>query len=71
MPTRLFCPWDSPGQEYWNGFPGLSPGDLLNSGIEPGSPTLQADSFLSEPPGEEYKNYRQEKKKIMGGKGIL
>ena len=29
-----------------------SPGDLLDSGIEPGFPALQADSLLSEPPGK-------------------
>ena len=28
-----------------------SPGDLPNPGIKPGSPTWQADSLLSEPPG--------------------
>ena len=27
-------------QEYWSGLPFSSPGDLLDSGIEPGSPTL-------------------------------
>ena len=27
--------------EYWNGLPFLSPGDLPNPGIKPGSPTLQ------------------------------
>ena len=27
-----------------------SPGDLPNPGIEPGFPTLRADSFLCEPP---------------------
>ena len=27
------------------------PGDLADLGIEPGSPELQADSLLSEPPG--------------------
>ena len=27
-------------QEYWNGLPFPSPGDLLNPGIEPGSPAL-------------------------------
>ena len=32
------------GQEYWSGLPFLSPGDLPNLGIEPGSPALQADS---------------------------
>ena len=39
-------------QQYWSGLPFLSPGDLPNSGIEPGSPALQADSLLSEPPGK-------------------
>ena len=28
-------------QEYWGGLPFLSPGDLLDPGIEPGSPALQ------------------------------
>jgi len=37
-------------QEYWNGLPFTSPGDLSNPGIEPGSPALQADSLLSELP---------------------
>ena len=27
-------------QEYWNGLPFLSPGDLPNPGIEPWSPVL-------------------------------
>ena len=39
-------------QEYWSGLPFPSPGDLPNPGIEPGSPTLQADSLLSQPPGK-------------------
>ena len=38
-------------QEYWSGLPFLSPGDLPDPGIEPGSPALQADSLPSEPPG--------------------
>ena len=38
-------------QEYWNGFPFPSPGDLPNPGIEPRSATLQADALPSEPPG--------------------
>ena len=37
-------------QEYWSGLPFPSPGDLPNPGIEPGSPTLQADTLPSEPP---------------------
>ena len=37
-------------QEYWNGLPFPSPGDLPDPGIEPGSPTLRADALPSEPP---------------------
>ena len=37
-------------QEYWSGLPIPSPGDLPDPGIEPGSPTLQADSLPYEPP---------------------
>ena len=43
-------------QEYWNGLPFPSPGDLLDPGIELGSPPLQADSLTSEPPGTSRKN---------------
>ena len=39
-------------QERWSGLPFPSPGDLPNPGIEPGSPALQADTLLSEPPGK-------------------
>ena len=39
-------------QEYWNGLPFPSPGDLPDSGIEPKYPALQADALLSEPPGK-------------------
>ena len=35
-------------QEYWSGLPFPSPEDLPNSGIEPESPTLQADTLPSE-----------------------
>ena len=38
-------------QEYWSGLPFPSPGDLPDPRIEPGSPTLQADSLPSESPG--------------------
>ena len=39
-------------QEYGNGLPFPSPGDLPNPEIETGSPTVQADTLLSEPPGK-------------------
>ena len=39
-------------QEYKSGEVVPSPGDLPNPGIEPRTPTLQADSLLFEPPGK-------------------
>ena len=39
-------------QEYWNGLPFPSPGDLPNPRIEPGSPALQTDTLPSEPLGK-------------------
>ena len=41
-------------QGYWSGLPFPSPGDPLNPGIEPGSPTLQADTIPSEAPRKPY-----------------
>ena len=35
-------------QEYWNGWPFSSPGDLSEPGIEPRSLTLQADFLMAE-----------------------
>jgi len=34
-----------PREEYWNGLPFFSPGNLPNPGIGPSSSALQADSF--------------------------
>ena len=53
-PSRLLCPWDFLGKNNWSGLPFPTPGDRPNPGIEPGSPILQADSLLSEPPGKPY-----------------
>ena len=39
-------------QEYWSGLPFPSPGDLPKPGIKHNSPTLQADSLPTEPPGK-------------------
>ena len=61
--VRLFAaPWtvayqappsmEFSGQECWSGLPFPSPGDLPDPGIEPRSPTLQADTLPSEPPGK-------------------
>ena len=60
--SELFVtPWTTAGQapssmgfsrqEYWNGLPVLSPGDLPNTGIEPWSPASKANSFSSESQG--------------------
>ena len=45
-------------QEYWSGVAIPFPGDLPPPEIELGSPVLQADSLLSEPPGKPLKNWR-------------
>ena len=55
--VRLFAtPWTAASlappsmgfsrEEYWSGLPFPSPGDLPDSGIGPGSPSLQADTTL-------------------------
>ena len=49
-PLGLYSPFSRP--EYWSGQPFPSSGDLPNPGIEPRSPTLQADSLPAEPPGK-------------------
>ena len=36
-----------PRQEHWSRLPFPSPGDLLDPGIERGSPAVQADSLLT------------------------
>ena len=46
-------------QEYWNGLPFPSPGDLPDPAIKPGSPTLQADALPSEPPGKILLNQKE------------
>ena len=58
----LVTPWDAayqtplsmgfPRQEYWQGLPFPSPGDLPDSGIEPVSPALAVRFFTAEPPGK-------------------
>ena len=48
QPARLLCPWNSLGQNTRVVQPFPSPGNLPNLGMEPRSPTLQADSLPSE-----------------------
>ena len=45
--------------EYQSGLPFPSPGDLPNPGIEPGPPTLQADTLPSEPPGKPLNTHQE------------
>ena len=48
LQTPLFMGF--PRQDYWSGQIFPCSGDLLDPGIEPGSPALQEDSLASEPP---------------------
>ena len=53
IPGRFFTSWaPREAQEYWSGEPILSPADLLNPGIKPGSPALQVDSLPTELSGK-------------------
>ena len=60
-PCIAGCSWpgssvhgDSSGKNTGVGCHALLPEDLPNPGIEPRSPTLQADSLPSEPPGKPF-----------------
>ena len=44
-----------PRQEYWNGLPFPSPGNLPDPGIETVSPALTGRLFTAEPPGKTLK----------------
>ena len=62
---------DSPGKNTGVSLPFPSPGDLPDPGIEPGSPALQADSLLTEPPGKPFLycvSYLTSKSIILDGK---
>ena len=51
-----------PRQEYWNGLPFPSPGDLPDPGIEPRFPALQADSLPTELQGKPKKECSRREK---------
>ena len=69
--VRLFVtPWtvahqapqsmEFPRQEYWGGLPFPFPGDLPDPGIEPWSPSLQADTLPCEPePTCQYRRHKR------------
>ena len=52
QPARLLCAHGFSRQEYRSRLPFPSPGVLPNPRIKPSSPTRQADSLPSEPPGK-------------------
>ena len=49
VPTRLLHPWNSPSKNTGVGCHFLLQGIFPTQGLNPGLPTLQADSLLSEP----------------------
>ena len=69
-PIQLFAtPWTITYQapltmgfsrQEWSGLPFPPPGDLPDPGIELRSPALQADTLLSEPPGNKFIHNRRE-----------
>ena len=77
--SRLFAtPWTAAHQAplsmkfsrqgYWSGSPFPSPGDLLNPGIEPGSPALQADALPTELQGKPLRGkLRLKEVTVLGG----
>ena len=52
QPTRLLCPCNSPDKNTRVGWHSLLQGIFPTQGSNPRSPTLQADSLPSEPPGK-------------------
>ena len=62
--VQLFVtPWTIQAMEFsrpecWSGYHFPSPGDRLNPGIEPRSPTLQADSLPAKLPGKPHHHYK-------------
>ena len=52
MACQASLSMEFPRQEDWSGLPFPSPGDLPDSGIEPRSPALQADSLPFDPAGK-------------------
>ena len=51
-PQGLYSPWNPPGQNTRVSSLSLTPGDLLNAGVKPRSPALQANSLPAEPQGK-------------------
>ena len=54
QPASLLCSWNSPGENTGVASHSLLQEIFPDPGIEPGSPELQADALLSEPPGKRH-----------------
>ena len=53
-----------PRQEYWSGLPFPPPGDLLDPGIQPASPSLAGRFFTTKPSGKSCRKHETKPKKI-------
>ena len=60
--SPIHCWWECKGIHFWSGLPFPSPGDVLNQGVEPMSPALQADTVPTEPP----EKHPPPRKKVTG-----
>ena len=54
-------------QEYWIGLLFPPPGDLADPGVEPASPALAGEFFITEPPGKPAKTSSQQIEQQMQG----
>ena len=59
-PHGLYSPWDFPGQNTGLGSLSLFQGNLPTPGLEPRSPTLQANSLPAESQGKPMQKAMQE-----------
>ena len=66
VPYQALLPMGFSRQEYWSELPFPSPGDLADPGIEPGSPALQAEALLYEPP--EKSSFHETPTKMLGSR---
>ena len=65
QPTRLLCPWNSPGNNSEVGSHSFLQGIFPTQGLNPHLNALQADYLLSEPPGKSLKYTKQINPSVM------
>ena len=54
-----------PRKERWSGLPFPSPGEFSHPGIEPMSPVLTSDFFITEQPGKPIDNIYNQRNPIL------